>query len=82
MNGSNALIIPPNKARDMEPEQKRGPGRPPMPEATVINLRIPKDLLERLARYIDREASFGRRDINRASIMRMLIEEFLEREGY
>ena len=66
----------------MEDEPKRPRGRPKMPDSTVIHTRIDNDLLERLARYIDREASFGRTEVNRAYVLRMLLDELLEREGY
>lgn len=66
----------------MDKEPKRGRGRPKMPDSTVIHTRIDNDLLERLARYIDREASFGHTEINRASVVRMLLDAFLEEKGY
>lgn len=67
----------------MEPEQKRGPGRPRMPEATVINLRIQKALLDRLDRYIDSEKRWSHdSDINRATVHREALEAFLSSKGY
>ncbi len=66
----------------MDQPEKRPRGRPQMPDSIVIHTRIDNDLLERLARYIDREASFGRTELNRAYVLRMLLDEFLEREGY
>ena len=66
----------------MEPQEKRPRGRPKGPPSTVVNLRIPLDLLERLDRYIDNELRWSHEgDINRATIIRTLIEEFLESRG-
>ncbi len=66
----------------MEPQKKQKRGRPKGPPSRVIPLRIPEDLLERLDRYIDSELVWSHdSDINRATIMRTLIEEFLEGKG-
>ena len=63
--------------------KKRSVGRPKMPDTTVINLRISKDLLERLARYIDNELRWSHEaDINRATVMREALGKFLEEKGY
>ena len=48
-----------------------------MPETTVINIRIQKALLERFDRYLDSEARWNRTDINRATVIRELVETFL-----
>ena len=66
----------------MEEPTKRGRGRPRMPETTVVNIRIVRDLLERLDRYIDLEARGYRTDINRASVTREALSEFLASRGY
>ena len=67
----------------MEPSEKRPRGRPKGPPSRVIPLRIPAALLERLDRYIDSELIWSHdSDINRATIMRTLIEEFLDEKGY
>ncbi len=39
-----------------------------MPDTIVVNLRIPRDLLECLDRYIGSQARGTRTDINRAAI--------------
>ena len=63
--------------------EKRRVGRPKMPDTTVINLRLSKELLERLARYIDSELRWSHEgDINRATVMREALENFLDEKGY
>ena len=63
--------------------EKRRVGRPKMPDTTVINLRLSKELLERLARYIDNELRWTHEgDINRATVMREALENFLDEKGY
>lgn len=66
----------------MDAPEKRPKGRPRMPDTTVINLRIARDLLERVDRYIDSEARGYRSDINRATITRKALESFLSEKGY
>ena len=48
----------------------------------VISLRIPRELLERIDRYIDSEARGYRTDINRATVTREAIEKFLGEKGF
>lgn len=57
--------------------RKRG-GRPKGPPSTILNVRIPLDLLERLDRYIDHlEVQTGLK-ANRGMIARRAIDLFLE----
>ena len=67
----------------MDTKDKRPRGRPAMPETTVVNLRIPKTLLERLDRYLDSEMRWRPTPaVNRATVMRKALEAFIERKGY
>ena len=53
-------------------------GRPPGPPPTIVNLRIPVDLLAQLDRYIDQlEVQTGLK-ANRAMIARRALALFLE----
>jgi len=53
-------------------------GRPPGPPSTIINLRLPVDLLAQLDRYIDRlEVQTGLK-ANRGMIARRALALFLE----
>ena len=66
----------------MDTAERRPRGRPAMPETTVINLRIPRALLERLDRYIDSEMRWRPTPaINRATLMRDVLEAFLSDKG-
>jgi len=59
------------------PPQKRA-GRPKGPPSTIVNLRIPLDLLAQLDRYIDQlEVQTGLK-ANRGMIARRALELFLE----
>jgi len=49
---SKAQGPPPPPERPERAPRKRG-GRPKGPPSTILNLRIPLDLLERLDRYLD-----------------------------
>ena len=62
----------------MDTPEKRPRGRPRMPETTVVNLRIPRELLARLDRYIDIEARGYKTDINRATVTREALERLVE----
>ena len=60
--------------------QKPG-GRPKGPPSTIINLRIPLDLLAQLDRYLDHlEIQTGLK-ANRGMIARRALELFLETHG-
>lgn len=62
---------------------KRPVGRPRQEPSTVINLRIPDSLLERLNRYIDSEAKWASgKGTNRSTLMRDLLQNFLDQEGF
>ena len=64
------------------PVPKRGRGRPKGPPHTVVNIRFPLDLLERLDRYIDNELIWSHdSDINRATITREAVDAFLKSKG-
>jgi hypothetical protein len=63
--------------RSDHPPQKKA-GRPKGAPSTIVNLRIPVDLLAQLDRYIDRlEVQTGLK-ANRAMIARRALEVFLE----
>lgn len=67
----------------MEPLRKRPRGRPSQPDTTVINLRIPRDLLERLDRYLDSEMVWRPTPaVNRATVMREALTAWLKEKGY
>jgi len=67
---------PPPERPERAP-RKRG-GRPKGPPSTILNLRIPLDLLERLDRYLDHlEVQTGLK-ANRGMIARRAIDLFLE----
>ena len=53
-------------------------GRPKGPASTIVNVRIPLDLLERLDRYLDRLAVRRGLKANRGMIARRGLELFLE----
>jgi hypothetical protein len=60
------------------PTPQRKAGRPKGPPSTIVNLRIPLDLLAQLDRYIDRlEVQTGLK-ANRGMIARRALELFLE----
>jgi len=66
-----------------EETRKRPVGRPPQEPSTVINLRIPNSLLERFNRYIDSEVRWASgKGVNRSTVMRDLLREFLDQEGF
>ena len=61
---------------DHTPQKKAG--RPKGPPSTIVNLRMPLDLLAQLDRYIDRlEVQTGLK-ANRGMIARRALELFLE----
>jgi hypothetical protein len=65
------------QARADHPPQKKA-GRPQGPPSTIVNLRIPVELLAQLDRYIDRlEVQTGLK-ANRGMIARRALEVFLE----
>jgi hypothetical protein len=61
-----------------DPTPHKKAGRPKGPPSTIVNLRIPLDLLAQLDRYIDRlEVQTGLK-ANRGMIARRALELFLE----
>ena len=61
-----------------DPTPQKKAGRPKGPPSTIVNLRIPLDLLAQLDRYIDRlEVQTGLK-ANRGMIARRALEVFLE----
>jgi hypothetical protein len=52
-------------------------GRPPGAPSTIVNLRLPIDLLAQLDRYIDRLEVQTGLQANRGMIARRALEEFL-----
>ena len=61
-----------------DPISQKKAGRPQGPPSTIVNLRIPLDLLAQLDRYIDRlEVQTGLK-ANRGMIARRALELFLE----
>jgi hypothetical protein len=65
------------QSRTAPPPQKKA-GRPKGPPSTIVNIRIPLDLLAQLDRYIDRlEVQTGLK-ANRGMIARRALELFLE----
>ena len=66
---------PPSKAETAAPHKA---GRPPGPPSTIVNLRIPLDLVAQLDRYIDQlEVQTGLK-ANRGMIARRALALFLE----
>ena len=64
---------------EQEPERLKKPiGRPRGPESTIVNVRIPRELLERLDRYVDRLIWRRGFKANRGMITRRALELFLE----
>ena len=61
-----------------EPAPKKAGGRPKGPPSTMINLRIPLDLLDRLDRYLDHLEVHTGLKANRGMIARRALELFLE----
>jgi hypothetical protein len=60
---------------------KRRVGRPPGEASTVVNVRIPLPLVQRLDRYLDQlETETGLRT-NRGAILRHALKVFLESKG-
>ena len=61
---------------------KRPVGRPQGVPTTIINLRIPLDLLERLDRYIDYEEQRRGESVNRALVMREALTAWLKDKDF
>lgn len=70
-------------AQKKNPEKKRPRGRPSGPPSTIVHIRLPLALLERLDRYVDYELRWSHdRDINRATVYREALDAFLRDQGY
>jgi hypothetical protein len=61
-----------------EPRVRKKAGRPPGPPSTIINLRLPVELLARLDRYIDRLETKTGLKAHRGMMARRALELFLE----
>ena len=57
---------------------KRRAGRPKGEAATVVNVRIPVSLVERLDRYMDKVETDTGLTTNRGAILRHALKVFLE----
>ena len=68
---------PPTPRRE-EPTPRKKAGRPKGPPSTIVNLRLPLDLLARLDRYIDRLESQTGLKAHRGMIARRALELFLD----
>lgn len=74
---------PKKRPADAKAKAGRPRGRPKGPESAVINLRIPRDLLERLDRYVDSELIWSHDSaINRATVIRQVLTKWLEGKGF
>jgi hypothetical protein len=69
----------PLSSTDATPQPKAG--RPPGPPSTIVNLRIPVDLLAQLDRYIDQLEMQTGLKANRAMIARRALALFLETQA-
>ena len=61
-----------------ETTPRKKAGRPKGPPSTIVNLRLPLELLARLDRYIDRLESHTGLKAHRGMIARRALELFLE----
>ena len=64
------------RQEELAPQKKAG--RPPGPPSTIVNLRLPLELLARLDRYIDRVETRTGLQANRGMIARRAFALFLE----
>lgn len=64
--------------RREESTPRKKAGRPKGPPSTIVNLRLPLELLARLDRYIDRLESHTGLKAHRGMIARRALELFLE----
>jgi len=79
------MATPPRRPRpappalqSQEPAARKKAGRPPGPPTTVVNIRIRRELLARLDRYIDRLESRTGEKTNRAMIATWALERWLD----
>jgi len=67
----------------MNQEKKRRMGRPRGREQTVvINIRVPLSLQDRLDAYIRHRESEEPESLSRGAVVRELLEQLLEEEGF
>ena len=66
--------------KSLKPVLNRPVGRPKGPESTIVNVRIPLELLERLNRYLDRLEMRRGVKANRGMITRQALAAFLDTE--
>lgn len=64
--------------RREKPTPRKKAGRPTGPPSTIVNLRLPLELLARLDRYIDQLESHTGLKAHRGMIARRALELFLE----
>jgi hypothetical protein len=62
--------------------EKHPVGRQKGEESTIVNIRVPKTLLARLDRYVDKLESQTGLSANRGMIMRNALKTFLEAKGH
>ena len=60
---------------------KRSVGRPKGEPVTVVNVRIPVSLVERLNRYLDKLETETGLATNRGALIRHAVKVFLESKG-
>lgn len=63
------------------PHTSRPVGRPKGELSTVLNIRVPVALVAKLDWYLDRVTPYVGNPVNRATVMRRALEEFLERHA-
>lgn len=56
-------------------------GRPKGPPSTIVNVRLPLDLVAQLDRYLDWMETQAGKSVNRSTITRQALQEFLERHA-
>lgn len=64
----------------MESSKIKNPvGRPKGEASTIVNVRLPLTVLEQLDRYVDWMETRTGKSINRSTIAKRALQEFLER---
>ena len=65
-----------------QPPQPRNPvGRPKGEASTIVNIRLPLAIVAQLDRYCDQVATHTGPPVNRGTVTRQALTEFLERHG-
>ena len=62
-------------------DQHRPVGRPKGELSTIVNVRLPLTVLEQLDRYVDWMETHTGKKVNRGTITRRALQEFLERHA-